>query len=218
VVRILGVSDIHNSRLRVRIINDVISEHSPDVVVIAGDLTTFGPSENARRIIDEIDSDNILVIPGNTDPVDVLKFIELSKGVNIHGKEVHIKGLKFVGFGGSPITPFGCPFEFSEESISEKLSRLNVDESTIFVTHAPPKGILDLTATGVHAGSESIRKYVEEKKPFLHIFGHIHEAVGLEKREETTFVNVSMGRYLKVTLIDINEEKEVEINFVEGRK
>ncbi|RLF63346.1 MAG: YfcE family phosphodiesterase [Thermoplasmata archaeon] len=217
-MRIIGVADIHNSKHKVKIINNVISEYSPDVVVIAGDLTTFGPSENARVIIDEINAEKILVVPGNADPPEVLEHIKASKGINIHKKEVMIKRMKFVGFGGSPITPFGCPLEFPEDKIREELSKLNVDRNTIFVTHSPPYGVLDRTVLGNHVGSTSIREYVEERRPFLHIFGHIHEAVGVERIDEMTFVNVSIGRYLQVAIIDIDEEKDIEIKFVSGEK
>jgi len=215
-LRILGVADIHNSQLKVKAINRIISEYSPDIVIVAGDITTFGPSEAVKTILDSIEAKTLLAIPGNADPIDSVKYIEKSHAINIHLNPIKISGFEFVGFGGSPETPFGTPFELSEDEIKKMLSEVVIKENTILVTHAPPYGILDKTATGFHAGSKAIRDIIEASPPYVHIFGHIHEALGFEKIGKTTFVNVSIGRFRKFFLIEIDEqEKAVNIIKIE---
>jgi Icc-related predicted phosphoesterase len=62
----------------------------------------------------------------------------------------------------------------------------------LLVTHCPPYGILDRNSQGKSAGSEYLRDKVLAMKPKYHVFGHIHESMGMEKHEGITFVNVAM--------------------------
>src|SRR4051812_50102074 len=51
-----------------------INELKPDIVVCSGDLTTFGFKEEyaaARRYLDRIDCESLVVIPGNHDSRNV---------------------------------------------------------------------------------------------------------------------------------------------------
>lgn len=57
------------------------------------------------------------------------------------------------------------------------------DNVNIFMTHGPPKYILDATANGESAGCEHLRRAVERVKPRLHCFGHIHKSYGAQRLE-----------------------------------
>ncbi len=62
----------------------------------------------------------------------------------------------------------------------------------VLVTHGPPFGILDQTAPGsAHLGCEELLKAVEEKKPKVHLFGHIHGGAGTLENGVTRFVNAA---------------------------
>ena len=53
------------------------------------------------------------------------------------------------------------------------------DDTEILLSHGPPKGYLDRTADGIHAGSESLRRRLEQLDRLkLVCCGHIHEAHG----------------------------------------
>lgn len=58
----------------------------------------------------------------------------------------------------------------------------------ILITHGPPAGILDGTY-----GDPILRAYVDQVKPKLHVFGHVHTGhgvqVGNQTNTKTTFVN-----------------------------
>lgn len=56
----------------------------------------------------------------------------------------------------------------------------------ILITHCPPHGILDCTY-----GLEAIKYLANEVKPKLHVFGHIHEARGIKKIDDTLYVNAA---------------------------
>jgi len=48
------------------------------------------------------------------------------------------------------------------------------------LTHGPPHQILDLTTTGLNVGCEALAARLPELRPLLHVFGHIHEAHGVQ--------------------------------------
>ena len=53
-------------------------------------------------------------------------------------------------------------------------------------------GVLDRVVEGRQEGCAELLKAVGRVRPRLHLFGHIHEAYGLEVRDGTTFVNASI--------------------------
>ncbi len=63
------------------------------------------------------------------------------------------------------------------------------DALDVLVTHGPPHGILDRTAQGERVGCEELERALGRIRPRLHLFGHIHEAYGAERRGATLFVN-----------------------------
>lgn len=101
--------------------------------------------------------------------------------------------LKIVGFQYVLPTPWNTNNELPENELAKRLRSIEdqVDRKTILITHGPPKGILDRVVNGLRAGSESIYKLVKEKQPIFHIFGHIHEAFGNVKIDNTICCNVS---------------------------
>ena len=62
----------------------------------------------------------------------------------------------------------------------------------VLITHGPPFGVLDCTLTGVNAGCEELYISIKEIKPKYHVFGHIHEAAGRVKSNDTVFINASI--------------------------
>lgn len=51
------------------------------------------------------------------------------------------------------------------------------------LTHGPPFGVLDETTDGSEVGCEALRSRLAHLQPRLHLFGHIHEAHGVEVGE-----------------------------------
>lgn len=84
---------------------------------------------------------------------------------------------------------FTYPPEPSEKG-SEIWSTLPKDID-ILVTHCPPFGILDISKHGnYNTGCKALLKAVNEIRPKLHIFGHIHESFGHSFKGQTHFYNV----------------------------
>ncbi|MCP4648346.1 MAG: hypothetical protein GY852_11560 [bacterium] len=191
-MRVLLLADLHGDESVVDRLRDVARKY--DLIIVAGDLGSDGYIEKLLSV-----SDNIYWIPGN---MERLESCEAGKEKCIHGRRMDITdGMNIVGFGFSGPTPFGTPGELSEEDIYAQMSSLPIDEKTILVTHTPPYGILDDVGEGVHAGSKSLKKVMEEKKPRILVCGHIHHVEGKEKVGETTVVKVPKGSTLRGVLL-----------------
>jgi len=208
-MRIIAVTDIHGRGNKVKELLEHSKEQEPDLILIAGDITHFRGREAAYNILKEFINFGkpFYAVMGNCDGRDVLELLE-ELHISLHDKRVEFNGVGIVGIGGSNITPFSTIWEFSEEEIWEILTK-NYQDGDIVLSHVPPKNTkVDKTFVGTHAGSKSLRKFIEEKQPPLVICGHIHEAIGIDEIGETIIVNpgpLSSGHY---ATIDFDEEKK----------
>ena len=50
-MKILAVADIHGAQYRLNLVLKNIEIYSPDLVVICGDITQFGPGELAKNFL-----------------------------------------------------------------------------------------------------------------------------------------------------------------------
>lgn len=197
-MKLLAISDLHGDEQALEKIAEREKRRDYDYLLIAGDLG--GNISYAEDLASSLKQ--AFYVPGNADNEFVVSIMEKA-GFSIHGKVASIGEYSIAGFGYSPPTPFRTPGELSEEEIYKGASSLPIDNKTIFLTHAPPRGVLDYI--GFHAGSSALRRVVEEKQPFLHVFGHIHEVVGKEKLGNTTCINLPPALSGKAGLIEIEE-------------
>jgi len=129
----------------------------------------------------------------------------------LENSSVTIEGLKIYG---SPVTPKfdGWAFNRSRGTEIQKVWNKIPDDTDILVTHGPPVDILDMIeGTYRPLGDLSLRYRVEQIKPKLHVFGHIHTGHGCRNIGATQFVNASLvdeGQRLKFEPI----VKEIEVN------
>ncbi len=220
-MKILAVSDLHGD---IKPIITYLKDNKVDLVIIAGDITHFGPPELGEDLLNEISSFEVpvLAIPGNCDPGSMHINIDQSQAINIHARNLVIKNIGICGFGGSNPTPFDTPLEFEEIQIYDEAKRaiegIKEQEITLFITHAPPYNTkTDLLPSGVHVGSKSLRKIIEEIQPTVNICGHIHEARGTDKIGNTTIVNpgqLSHGHACLIHISDAPGEEEVETEII----
>ena len=216
---ILAVADIHSRIGYVRRLVEKIGK--VNVVVIAGDITNFGNADFALHIVSLFQKicRNVLFVPGNCDDPKLTRIGGKNNSINIHGKYFIVNNIVFLGIGGSNITPFHTPIEYSENELWNMLSKLlNISEVKkykvkILVSHTPPYNTkLDLTFLKTHVGSISIRRAIETLKPKLCICGHIHEARGVDTIGETIIVNPGPLMRKQYALVRISGNKvDVEL-------
>ncbi len=237
-IRILAISDLHSSAWALERLASLVSKHEGKynkskytALFMCGDIAES--ADFADSVIEELvepfqplDSQNnrkVFYIPGNMDhPLAVERFTKA--GINIHGKVVNLDigdidepsihiHVPVAGFGYSSPTPFQTWGELSEAEIKAGLEKLDVDKQTILLTHSPPKGILDRGF-----GSGAIRAFVDKRQPLLHVFGHIHEVVGSERRDKTLFVNLPPAMRGGAAEIEINIKAEENTKAIEESK
>jgi len=196
-MKILAIADIHGLQYRLNIVLKNIEKYSPELVIICGDITQFGPGELAINFLNQIPTET-LVITGNIDTPDVEKAIDESKATNISLKKVIKKGISFIGIS-----------EVIQDDFKIIKEKKILDEKIVLISHKPPYGAQDKIFIGMHGGSKELRAIIEKFKPYLVLCGHIHEDPGFSKIGETMVVNCSMGKKGEGAIIEINEDISV---------
>ena len=198
-MKILAVADIHGAQYRLNLVLKNIERYSPDLLVVCGDITQFGPGELARNFLDQIPIDTIAVT-GNIDTLEVEKAIDNSKATKIELKKVVRKGVSFVGVSG--INP--DHFKILDD-------KKMINNQTVLVTHVPPFDTKDKVFIGMHGGNKELRALIYKYSPRLVISGHIHEDPGFIKIGKTIFVNCSMGKSGEGALIKLDKNVSIKM-------
>ncbi len=214
-MKILVLSDIHGNISMVEKIVETVNQivDKVDLIIISGDITHFGGLDetlNILKVLNGLESERIFFIPGNCDSPALDKFKNDTQTFNIHMKVLEYLGYVFLGLGGSSKTPFNTLYEFTEETIEFMLNKLSLKikdtSKLITVTHDPPYNTkIDVNKRGVHVGSRKIREFILNKKPVIHISGHIHESRGRDLLNKTILVNpgsASSGHYSFIEIKD----------------
>jgi Icc-related predicted phosphoesterase len=201
-MRIIAAADIHGVRAVYQWLVE-LTHTSGDVLVVAGDLFASDFASEQRKQAEKIvavlrsSSVPVLYIMGNDDNVALNYSDELIQP--IHGRRVAIGAYNFVGYQYTP--PFvGDAFAKTDAEIEADLPVLEplVDQWTVFVTHAPALGSLDL-CYDENVGSRAIAQFLQRKPALAHIHGHIHERFG---RDGNHF-NVAAAGVCRAVLIEL---------------
>jgi Icc-related predicted phosphoesterase len=148
----------------------------------------------------------ILFIMGNDDGLITQQWADTDRIKNIDLKRVLYRGIGFVGY--QYTNPFvGGPFEKTEEQQRQDMVKLFriVDSNTILVTHGPAYGLYDQTFNVMknekaYIGSKALRWLIDQKKPKLHLFGHLHAGFGIHGSE----INGAYPKERKFIAIDLS--------------
>lgn len=154
-------------------------------VFIAGNHDYFFEREAAGTIA--------AILPGNVHYLN-------DSGVEIEG--VHIWG--------SPVQPWFHDWAFNRKRGADMRTHWDLipDNTDVLLVHGPPYGILDRTVHREAVGCHDLLAAVERVAPHLCVFGHIHEAYGMEWHQRTRFINASV---LNVAYQRVNAPIVVEL-------
>ncbi|MDX8153040.1 metallophosphoesterase [Patulibacter brassicae] len=177
-----------------------------DVLVLAGDLTPAHDHDPAfqrtwldttfRAWLAAAPAGHVVAIAGNHDflferaPVDVPEL----PWTYLEDEHAEVAGLVFWG---SPWTPwffdwaFNAPRGDDEEAFLRERCATAPDRLDVAVVHGPPRGYGDRTAAGLDVGSRAFLDLVDDRRPALALFGHIHEGRGRWQRDGTILANVA---------------------------
>ena len=190
-MRILHLSDTHNQH---SFLNDL---PEADIIIHSGDFSFAGTESEFRDFLKWFLNLNYkykIFIGGNHD-----SFLEENSRKEIQSflpencyylrhSGIRIENLKF----------WGVPMFVSEDldgSYFEQIKKIPADID-VLISHHPPLGILDLDGE-INFGCPELLHKTLEIQPKFHLFGHIHNAYGIEKPKSTTFINSSVlnGNY-----------------------
>jgi Icc-related predicted phosphoesterase len=206
--RITFISDTHTKHDKV---NGFLT--GGDILVHSGDLTGRGyitEIENFMKWYDNINNyDTKVFIAGNhdfgfeNDNEKVKGLLTGYKTIEYLQDDLLMVGEDYdtmIKIWGTPWQPEFHNWAFNlprGEKLKEKWDMIPVN-TDILITHGPPFGKLDYVPyDSVNVGCEELMKRVEEIKPKIHVFGHIHEGYGYVFDGNTHFINAAVlnGRY-----------------------
>lgn len=176
--KLLLFSDIHSDW---KTLERILSVEA-DFYISAGDQVSWARGlERAGEIL-QSRGDKVWVLPGNHESASQVAALCQRFGLNdLHERVFDVGRWKVAGLGYSSPTPFGTPGEYSEEQIAQRLEKFAGLWPLVLVCHAPPfQTELDQVRPGLHAGSQSVRAFLEREQPEHFFCGHIHEAEGRE--------------------------------------
>ena len=190
-MKILFISDTHGKHHK-------LSVPEADLLIHAGDLSSRGTQEELRSFLDwfsALPHRHKVFVGGNHDfllerqPGVFLEMVP-ANCIYLFNSSTEIEGIRIWG---SPLTPWFFDWAFNRRrggDIRRYWDRIPAG-TDILVTHGPPAGILGKTARGDRAGCEDLLAVVQQIRPKIHVFGHIHEAYGQLRQDGTHFINAS---------------------------
>jgi Icc-related predicted phosphoesterase len=194
-LKLLLFSDIHNDWKTLERLLAV----EADYYIAAGDQVTWAKGIERCGEILAARGDRVWVLPGNHESAAQVAEMCARRGLHaFHEQVLGVGRWHVAGLGYSNPTPFHTPGEYSEEVIAEKLAPFATLDPLVLVCHAPPYGTaLDEMRAGMHAGSKSVRDFIDRYQPAHFFCGHIHEAEGVEiEMGRTRARNVGKKGYL----------------------
>jgi Icc-related predicted phosphoesterase len=216
-MKILATADFHGSIEAAEKAALKAQSIKADVMLACGDITHFGTSEDARKILAPLTKLKlpILYVPGNCDPPSLLD--EKINGVlMMHGKCEVFDNYSFIGAGAVPIDRVHpSPLEVDDEEIlaalSQGLKQCGSGHPLIVVSHSPPAYTkLDKAFFGGHVGSPLLRLFIEKYEPAAVFCGHIHEAKGVDRIGKTVIVNTGPARHGNCVVATLDGKVEVQ--------
>jgi Icc-related predicted phosphoesterase len=206
-MRIVSFGDVHMALPMIERLAPELAAAA--LVIVSGDLTNYGGSDDAGRVLAAIrrHARQVLAVSGNLDYREVIDFLD-AQGVSLHGDARRFGDLGIFGCGGSNVTPFHTPTELGDEEIGLLLERgyaaVKDAPHLLMVCHTPPAyTATDRVTSGQHVGSPAVRAFIEAHQPAVCITGHIHESAGVDRIGRTTVLNAGAfrdGGYIVVNL------------------
>ena len=187
-----------------------------EILFFTGDMTYRGAEWEIEILLEQFDKlskrvPHIVGCLGNHEKgaegkEDELKMRFAQVGVTLlHHESVEINGIKIFG---SPYSPWFFDWAYSyynpnmgtqqKDDRSGKEVWQDIPEDTqVLLTHGPPQFILDQCRNGA-VGCPDLRRRIESIPSIkYHMFGHIHESVGITNVAGVTYSNGSImdGKY-----------------------
>ena len=218
-MKLLCITDLHGDIAALEGILDHAG--AVDAVFLGGDITNFGTPNAAEGLVQraQMACPTVMAVAGNCDSAAIdERLIELD--VSLFGRGVMLGDLGLYGVSAMP--PWnGHMYELTERQITVALDigrqQLNPPCREILLTHTPPRNTrLDVTRSGDHVGSASVREFIELTRPALVVCGHIHESRGIEDFGPTRMANCGAAYRGQYAMVDVTSDVKIELRTATG--
>lgn len=212
-MRIYAVADIHGKGERIARIKQTITQETPDILVIAGDITHY---VSPLKTLDRLKNIPIpiLGIRGNTDLKRVEQLLQHQKNFTLlNHVPVTYQNSPFLGLNGTIPLPFVSKISLNEPYRLDAI-KYKITPQTILVVHPPPRGVCDKVGNRFCAGSFHLKTFIEKYSPLLVLCGHIHEQAGYQFLKNTLVVNCAMNELYSGAIIDCSQNRPLKIKMV----
>ncbi|MBU1696286.1 MAG: metallophosphoesterase [Proteobacteria bacterium] len=212
-MRIYAVADIHGKTEKITKIKEVILRNTPDILVIAGDISNYVSPLKTLKQLKDIPIP-ILGIRGNSDLKSVEGLLQDQDNTTLlNHVPVTYQNSQFLGLNGT------IPLPFVSKICLKEAQRLNaikhaITPQTILVVHPPPKGVCDKVGNRFSAGSFQLKRFIEKYPPLMVLCGHIHEQAGYQFFKNILIVNCAMNKTYSGAIIDYCKNKPLKIKMV----
>jgi len=151
-----------------------------DVIVMTGDLTLMGRDLKALLSRLNMCRAPVLVIHGNHEEEEEMRIAceGFDNVTFLHKRFVKIKGYWFGSY-----STHGLRDRYPDQEawVAEHADEIRSKKPLLWLDHAPPRDTAtDKLAEDWHAGSISLRAFIEEFQPMYVLHGHFHETFGQE--------------------------------------
>jgi len=213
-MKLLALADLHG---KWQMLVEILRHAGPvDAILLGGDLTQFGTPDQAAEMlrVARRAGKPVWAVAGNCDSAEIDRLL-VEQGAGLHGRAVTLEKL---GIHGVSAAPPWLPhmYGLSEDQLAEALQaghqQLPRVEHHLVLAHVPPADCrLDRTATGLHVGSKSLRRFVDRRQPGALVCGHVHEARGTERLGHTLVVNCGPAAAGYYAILDAADGLKVEL-------
>jgi Icc-related predicted phosphoesterase len=191
---IVSFSDIHGQYSKK--LTQWFIDHPADILLFAGDIqkNNFDDGKEFVEWLNMLPYKNKVIIFGNHD--SNYEYIEeyakeYEEITILNNSSITIDGINIYGSPHS-LTFGNWWFQKTEQELEELYKQIP-NNTNIIMTHSPVFGILDKTIDGRLTGSMSLLKRIQElPKLKYHVGAHIHEAKGIVKIDNVTYINASL--------------------------
>jgi Icc-related predicted phosphoesterase len=215
-MKITFISDTHNHHKKLPKLS------GGDILIHAGDITSVGYQHEIREFCkwfnNQDDYTHKVFIAGNHDwgfqnnTAKIAEILDFYNKINyLQDQLLEIDGIKIWG---SPwqLEFYNWAFNLQRGDEIQQKWNLIPNDLDILITHGPAWGILDkVHGQGEELGCQNLAQTILDKKPKIHICGHIHTGWGNLKVGDTHYFNASVldERYLMT-------QNPINIEYVDG--
>jgi len=191
-MKFVFISDTHSLHEQVKV-------PAGDVLVHAGDFSMRGALPEVSAFLDWFEAQPHrykVLVAGNHDFLaerepGIFRALLPESVIYLENSGVEIGGLRLWG---SPITPWFFDWAFNRHRGADIRPYWEAipPGTDMLITHGPPYSILDEVLRDPRpVGCRDLLHRIEEIRPRVHVFGHIHEGYGQLERDGTLFINAA---------------------------